>query len=318
VRDGDEVPVFRDEPLRAIVAYVQARLGAGAGEVRLAVLDPDHGRGRHAGEVVEVDGARWVHRPLRAWVDLAGRLGLRLRTPRPAAPPRVELRLERLDPAADWHAAPVDDPTEKYGADAPFARIAKLEDPDFLLDVADAVARIGLRPDARVLELGVNRGDVLALLAALVPGLATRGTLVGVDHCRSALAAARARFPGDNARFVAADLAGLAAQGLGRFDLVVAIDTLQSAGLDDRALLRQVVQHHLDPRGAVMIGAPNCRYLDGEVLHGARMKNFRQPELGLLIKDVAFYRKYLQQHGRTVHVTGKYEVLITAVPIGGA
>jgi hypothetical protein len=115
---------------------------------------------------------------------------------------------------------------------------------------------------------------------------------------------------------VAADLAAVAELELGRFDLIVAIDTLQSSGLDDRVLLRHLVQERLAPGGAVIFGLPNCRYLDGEVVHGARMLNFRQPELGLLIKDVAFYRRYLQQHGRTVYVTGKHEVLITAVKIG--
>lgn len=314
--EAPDAQVFRDEPLLEIVAHITARLATGASVVRLEVLDPDHGRGCYPGERVTVAGVVHVHRPLRVWVDLAARLGLRLLTPRAAEPPRVQLRLEPLD-AGDWHTEPVAEPTEKYGVDSSFARISKLEDPDFVLDVADAVERIGLTADARVLELGVNRGDTLALLDALVPGLAARGALVGVDHCRSALAAARARFPASGARFVAADLADLAGLELGVFDLVVAIDTLQSSGLDDRALLRHVVQRCLAPRGALLLGLPNCRYRGGEVVHGARMRNFRQPELGLLFKDVAFYRKYLQQHGRTVHVTGKHEVLITAVPIGG-
>lgn len=309
--DAPDPPVFRGESLLEIVAYLAARLAAGASALRIEVLDPDHARGHHAGERVLVDDVAYVHRPFRVWVDLAARLELRLLTPRPAAPPRVELRLERLDRAADWHAADVADPSEKYGVDSSFARITKLEDPDFVLDVADAVERVGLTAGARVLELGVNRGDLLALLDGLVPGLAARGTLVGVDHSRSALAAAQARFP--RGRFIAADLARLADLELGGFDLVVAIDTLQSSGLDDRALLRHVVQRCLAPRGAVLLGVPNCRYLDGEVVHGARMRNFRQPELGLVIKDVAFYRKYLQQHGRTVHVTGKHELLITGV-----
>ena len=54
--------------------------------------------------------------------------------------------------------------------------------------------------------------------------------------------------------------------------------------------------------------------IGGELSHGARMKNFRQPELGLVIKDIAFYRKYLQQHARQVFVTGNHYLLITAVP----
>lgn len=308
--------VVDQQPLLQILAHIKARLAAGAEVVRLEVLDPDHGRGRHAGERVTIAGIDHIHRPLRVWVDLAGRLGLRLMTPRPAEPPRIQLRLERLDPAADWHTTSRAPAPEKYGADSSFARINKLEDPDFVLDFTDAIERINPGPQARVLELGVNRGDALALLAALVPGLADRGQLVGIDHSRSALALAQARFPGNNARFFAADLAdlaGLAALDLGRFDLVLAIDTLQSSGLDDRALLRHIVQHLLTPRGAVLLGVANCRYLDGEVVHGARMKNFRQPELGMVIKDVAFYRKYLQQHARKVHVTGKHELLITAI-----
>jgi hypothetical protein len=164
-----------------------------------------------------------------------------------------------------------------------------------------------------VLALGCNTADELVLLAEVVPGLAAGGALVGVDHGEGALAVARARFPGPRHRFVAADLGALADLGLGRFDLALALGTLQSPGVDDRALLRRVVQDHLAPRGAVILGLPNCRYLDGELVHGARMKNFREPELGLLVKDVAFYRKYLQQHDRQVFVTGQHYLLVTAV-----
>ena len=84
-------------------------------------------------------------------------------------------------------------------------------------------------------------------------------------------------------------------------------------GVDDRALLRHVVQACLTPTGAVILGVPNCRYRDGELAHGARMRNFRQPELGLVIKDVAFYRKYLQQHDREVFVTGHHDLFVTGV-----
>lgn len=308
--DACTCAVFRDEPLPRILEHVQAQLAAGAACVCVEVLDPDLGRGRHAGELVRIGAEVWRHRSLRVWVDLAARLGLRLCTPRAATPPRICLRFERLAAEAAADAAG----PEKYGADSSFARICKLEDPDFVLDLEDALARVGLRPGARVLELGCNRGDLLAHLAERTPGHAA---LVGVDHSASALAVAQARLAGTGARLVAADLAGLAALDLGEFDLVVAIDTLQSSGLDDRVLLRTLVQRCLAPDGAVVLGLPNCRYRGGEVIHGARMRNFRQPELGLLIKDLAFYRKYMQQHGRTVYVTGKHELLLTAVKRGG-
>ena len=288
--------VFRDEPLRAIVAYVEAGAATGA-VVELRVLDPDRGRGCYAGE--QVDG--FVHRPWRVWVDLAERLGLRLATPR-VVDTLVHLRFEPLRRDA---APAAGEGTEKYGAASGFARVAKLEDPSFLIDLREALGRAHLGAAPRVLDLGVNTGDELELVYEVAPD----AQVVGVDHAASALAVARTRFPA--ATFLEADLAALGTLALGRFDLVLSIGTLQSAGLDDRALLRVLVQDHLAATGAVILGLPNCRYVDGEVAYGTRMKNFTQPELGLLVKDVAFYRKYLQQHHRQVFVTGKHYVFVT-------
>jgi SAM-dependent methyltransferase len=310
-------PVFRGEPLLAILAYVESQLAAGAELIALRALDPDRGRGCYAGELVELDGVDHVHRPLRVWLDLAERLGLRLLTPRSDGA-LIELRFERLDPRRRWQddrdAADATRPAiERYGRGSGYARIAKLEDPGFVIDLGEAVARARLGRRPRVLDLGVNTGDELAVVARVAPGC----EVVGVDHSGSALAVARTRYPGFT--FVEADLGALATLGLGEFDLVISLNTLQSPGIDDRALLRQLVQHQLAPRGAVILGLPNARYLDGELAYGARMKNFRQPELGLLIKDVAFYRKYLQQHDRQVFVTGKHTILVTGVaapPLG--
>lgn len=309
-------PVFRRESLVDIIAFVQAQLAAGAAALAFRVLDPDLGRGRYAGELVDHAGEPHVHRPFRVWVDLAERLGLRLCTPHADAG-LVRLRFEPLAPHTRWQdAAPEPEAdargaahatTERYGRGSAYARISKLEDPGFVIDLADALGRARLAPHPRVLDLGVNAGDELALIERSVPAI----ELVGVDHSASALAVARARFPAF--RFFEADVGALAALGLGTFDLVLALNLLQSPGIDDRALLRQIVQHHLAPRGAVILGLPNARYRDGELEYGARMKNFRQPELGLLVKDVAFYRKYLQQHGRQVFVTGKHYVLVTGV-----
>lgn len=288
---------FRTEPLLDVIRHLEA---AGGGAI--AVIDPDLGRGSYAGERT----AHGVHRPFRTWVDLAERLGMRLLTPRPLPPPLIELVFEPLDPAEKLRPA-ADDPTERYGAASAFARISKLEDPGFVVDLRDALDRVALAPGARILDLGVNTGDELGLLR----DLGITADLVGIDHSASALAVARTRFP--DATLIEADLATLPAHDLGRFDLVLSLGTLQSSGIDDRELVRRIVQDHLAPTGAVILGFPNARYVDGEVEHGTRMKNYTQPELGLLIKDVAFYRKYLQQHGRRVFVTGKYELLVTAI-----
>ncbi|HEU0030692.1 MAG TPA: class I SAM-dependent methyltransferase [Kofleriaceae bacterium] len=295
---------FTDEPLLAVIAHVTAELeAAGASEIR--VLDPALGRGHYTGERVVIDGVSYVHRAVAAWVELADRAGARVLVQR-VEPPAIELRFERLADAPAWSG----DGAEKYGTASGFARISKLEDPGFVLDVGDALARCALPAGARILCLGVNTGDEIALVRALAPDLAA--AFVGIDHSASALAIARDRFP--DAVFHEADVHVLAPLGLGRFDLVLALGTLQSAGIDDREVLRRVVQDHLATDGSVIVGVPNCRYLDGEVSSGARMKNFRQAELGLLIKDIAFYRKYLQQHHRQVFVTGTHYVLVTGIP----
>ncbi len=299
--------VFRREALVEIVRWMQAELAAGATLLEVSVLDPDRGRGWYAGELVE----EHIHRPYRVWIELADRLGLRMLTPRQGDQPLVTLRFERLDPSERLRAT-TEDATERYGTDSPFARISKHEDPGFVLDLADAIERTrrsGRGAGARVLDLGVNTGDELALMREL--GLRD-ARFTGIDHSASAIAEARVRFP--DVELHVADLNALESLGLGRFDLVVSIGTLQSPGVDDREVVRRVVQHHLAPEGSVFLGFPNCRYLDGELEHGTRMKNFRQPELGLLVKDAAFYRKYLQQHGKQVFVTGHHYLLVTGVP----
>ncbi len=295
-----------DAPLTAILDHVRAALDGGAAEITLVALDPDRGLGCFPGEPVVIDGVAYRHRPWRVWVELADRLDLHLGTPRPLAGPRIALRFTRRAP----RATPAPEPRERYGAASDFARASKLEEPGFILDFADAIARAGTTADARVLALGVNRGDELALVQRAVPGL-SGARMTGIDHSASALAIARARFP--EARLLEADLAHLDRLALGAFDLVLAIATLQSPGIDDRALLRTLTQHHLAPGAAIILGIPNGRYRDGELSHGARMKNFTQPELGLIVKDLAFYRKYLQQHRMQVYVTGHHELLVTGV-----
>jgi SAM-dependent methyltransferase len=305
-----------DTPMVELIAGLRRRLAAGERVLRVLALDPDLGRGCYPGERVMVAGReplRGLHRSWRVWLDLAGRLGLRMATPRRVDAATLELRLERLDERARWQAAEDVPASERYGRDSGYARISKLEDPDLVIDLDDALTRAGLPAAPRILELGVNRGDSLALIVALRPALVDAAEFVGVDHSASALALARERFAGPRRRFIAADVNALASLELGEFDLVLAMGTLQSPGVDDRALLRQIVQRQLAPTGALIVGVPNCRYLDGELLHGARQKNYSQPELGLVIKDIAFYRRYLQQHRRTVHVTGKHYLLVTAV-----
>lgn len=287
---------FTGEPLTAIVPFVAEILARGE-VAEIVVADPDHGAGMYAGEALGDS----IHRPWRVWVELADRLGARLGTPR-LADGEVALRFE---PLARDRVPERGEGRETYGTASGFARIHKLEDPGFILDLREALDRAELPAAPRVLAVGCNTGDELAIVYAA----AGDARVTGVDHSESAIVEARTRWPA--ATFHVADVTQ--PLGLGRFELVIALGMLQSGELDDRALLRRLVQDHLSPAGAVILGVPNCRYVDGEISFGARMRNFSQPELGLVIKDIAFYRKYLQQHHRKVFVTGRNYLFVTAV-----
>ncbi len=304
---------FVGESLFEIIEHIRARLCAGERVVTIRVLDPDLGRGLFPGERVEHVGRWYVHRPFRVWVDLAERIGMRLLTPHSAGGGLIELRFEVLQPSRGWQTGSFEH-RERYGVESGFGRISKLEDPGLILDVDDALRQISLEPDARILDLGVNTGDELTLLTTLRPELRGRASFVGIDHSPSAIAEARRRFPAENYRFIEADINHLDRLDIGTFDLIVSIATLQSPGVDDRELLRHLVQRRLTAKGALLLGIPNCCYVDGEQVHGARMKNFSEPELSLVIKDIAFFKRYLQQHKRQVRVTGRNYLIVTAVP----
>lgn len=295
-------------PWSAVLDRIRARL-ARDGRVDLLVRDPDADPGRWRGEAAEGEPP---HLGVRDWIDLAEGLSARLRTPRPdvgATPRTVLLTLDRLGDEADLHGR---DP-HRYARDGAFARVRKSALPGFLLPLSDALrfAR-GDEPDAagceRVLVVGCHHGDELAVLGASEPPVHPR-QVVGIDVREDALAIARERWP--DAAFLGADAGDLPAD-LGRFELIVAIAVLQSPELDGPAVLRSLVRDHATPAGGLVIGLPASRFRDGEVLWGARTRNFTQPDLSLVVRDLAGHRRYLHQHGYRTRIGGRYDLLLAA------
>lgn len=270
-------------------------------EVSFSVPDPDLGVGRYAGE----DGPAGPHRPWAVWTDLADLLDAHLLVGGRVAGDQVQLtlrrRTHRLDPGRD------------YSAGSEFARIDKLEDPTFLFTLVEALRRVSPPPLGRVLALGVGAGRELDALALAFPERPLE--VVGLDIDASALAAAQSRHPGFT--FRQQDIAALPPE-LGRFDLVLALSVLQSRSVPLDPVLRTVHRQHLTSGGGLVLGFPNARYSGGELSYGARLRNFERPDLSLLFADVAQVRRYLNKHGYKVFLTGKYEVLVTAIPAGAA
>ena len=118
-----------------------------------------------------------------------------------------------------------------------------------------------------------------------------------------------------NVSFYAHDANDLASLNLGEFDLIISVGTLQSSNLKFNSILASLVQNQLKRTGAMILGFPNCRWIDGEMVYGARVKNYSFSEMGLLYKDVVFAKKYLQQKKFRVTITGKEYIFITATSI---
>ena len=288
-------------PLVDLLDALRARRGQGTpGDIiEIDALDPDASARHFDGERVGPDRYRsWA-----GWAEVAEALDCALATPRAAPPGRVRVRLRILDRAATWHdAAPSGDP-EKYGTDSAFARIDKFEVPDFALSFRRALGYLKLPAAPDVLSVGVHQGDELA---AVDRAVGPAGRRVGVDHARSALAVARQRPPDPRFTFIEADLRAplpadeALATGV---DALIAINTLHSPALDGPAVFRRLIKAHLRPGGGVVLGFARCRYVEHQRRFGAEKP-------GQVLRDVAAYRRYLNQHGFTSMVLGKHTLVL--------
>jgi SAM-dependent methyltransferase len=299
------VQTFRHEPLIEVIRFLEVALTSQP-TITFRVVNPRLANGLYSGEFLEVAGQRYCYRPLRVYLELAERLGCHCYI-LSVDDVYLVLHFEKRDERNAWHLHGKGNYGEgnygegKYSATSDYQRVQKLEEASFLFDYLEALERTKVRSGLRVLDLGVNTGE--ELLAFDLLGV-SEVKVMGIDQEDSALALARQRFP--HYTFIQADLNDLGTLELGRFDLILSISTLQSPGVADRELLRQLVQGYLNPGASLILAFSNSRYADGELLFGSRLKNFRQAELSLLVKDLAFYKKYLQQHGFQVFITGKY------------
>ncbi len=283
--------------------------------VKFEVLNPDLGRGRYAGSLITIDGKNYRHRSYKAWSDLAELLFCRIMTPKIAAEHTVIICFEKLDLDSSFHKS--HDTEDKYGAGSPFYAIQKNEEPAFIVPYLRALEAVKIDKRERILSLGINRGDEFETIRSLIGDSAFGSkTFIGIDHSESAIKDARERFSSAKTLFYEKDLNDLDSLQLKRSDLIISIGTLQSPGINFKPFFMYLIQNHLNPDGAVILGFPNCRWMDGEMIYGAKAPNYNYSEQSLLYNDVMFCKRYLQQHKFRVTLTGKDYLFLTATKIG--
>ena len=280
------------------------------------VLNPDLASGRYAGETVVVEGRHYIHHSLKAWSSLAELLGYRMLMPKIRSEQLIAIRYEKLQPISSFHADTIEESTEKYGSLSIFSRINKLEEPTFAWHYLQALKAVNVAQRKQILNLGINKGyEFLSIEQMLSAEVCTSRIMTGVDYSASAIEKARHILPYPHIMLYCHDINDLGSLSLSRQDLVISIGTLQSPSINTKVLIMDLVQKHLSADGAFILGFPNARWIDGELIYGAKAPNYAYSEMSLLIKDIYWIKKYLQQHKFRVTITGKEYLFLTATKI---
>lgn len=282
--------------------------------IEFEVINPDSYSSMYAGNRVVLDDIEYIYRGYKTWIDLAQQLHTKMLTPQIYSKNSVLIRFEILNNDDSFHKQIVDK-EEKYGTESIFSQIHKNEESSFIYSYIQALQNANFNKRHRILNLGVNSGDEFEVITSMAENVKEL-ELVGVDYCKSAIKSAREKFSKyANISFFQHDINDLSSLDLGQFDLIISIGTLQSSNLEFNKLLMSIVQNQLKKDGAIILGFPNCRWIDGEMIYGARVKNYAFSEMGLLYKDVIFSKKYLQQKKFRVTITGKDYVFLTGTSI---
>ncbi len=305
---------FVNETMYEIVLYLENELKAD-NEIFIEVLNPDLEKDYYAGEKVIFEGKEFIYRSLKAWSDLAELLFCKLLIVELKAN-TIILKFKKLDKIDSFHKDINTEENEKYGEESTFFRINKNEEPAFLYAYMNALKNVKIEEKQNILNLGINKADEFELIKNLLDeDTFSKISLVGIDYSKSAIEFAQNRFPQENLTFYNHDINKLDELNLKKADLLISIGTLQSSGLNFKLLFMNLIQNYLEDKGSIILGFPNCRWINGETIYGAKAANYSYSEQSVLYKDVYFCKKYLQQKKYRVTLTGKNYLFLTATSI---
>ena len=303
---------FYDKDLLEIKEHIIDEL-KDSNEVSFEVLNPDFCDSVYSGTKVQVENKIMIYRSYKVWQDLANILKCKFLTPVFIDKHLVLIKYKKLDENISFHN--FDDDKEKYGIASEFAKINKNEEISFLHYYTQALQNVSFEKRIRILNLGVNDASEIDILKKLDCKFEEK-EVVGIDYSKSAIEFAQNKYKHlKNVKFYNEDINNLEKLELDKFDLIISIGTLQSSNLNFNETFMSLVQNHLKKDGAIVLGFPNSRWIDGELIYGAMIKNYTFSEMSNLYKDVVFCKKYLQQKKFRVMITGKEYIFLSATSI---
>ncbi|MFK5976581.1 MAG: class I SAM-dependent methyltransferase [Sulfurovum sp.] len=308
---------FTQESMQEIISTLQKKL-ENEDNISFEALNPDLASG-YAGAEIIIDDKLYLYRGYKSWVDLAQILKCKMLTPKESNYPFIRFSFVKLNSNDSFHSnKKPKDRDEKYGKESHFWQINKMQEPSFLYYYTQALNNVKISQRTDILDLGVNRGDEFEVIAnSMSSDEFDKLNLVGIDHSKTAIEYAQEKFKNNsNIEFFAHDINELETLNLNRFDLLISIGTLQSPSINFKPFLMSLVQNYLKKdNSALILGFPNSRWIDGEMVYGAKASNYAMSEMSLLYSDVIFCKKYLQQHKYRVTITGKEYIFLTATRI---
>lgn len=306
---------FTNESLYVIIKELKEQLKPLSNNevLEFTVLNPDRCESNYSGKTVLIGDKEYVYRSLKAYTDLCELLYCKMLLPIPKDDKTALMRFKKLNTTESFHKE--EQNSEKYGKNSIFAQIHKNEEPAFLMHYVQALNNININKRVRILNLGINSGDEFEVIQQHANNFESM-ELVGIDYSQSAIEEAKAKFTQKNITFIQHDINKLQELNLEKFDLIITIGTLQSSNIDFKRTFMNLVQNYLKRDGAMILGFPNCRWIDGEMIYGAKVKNYSFSELSLMIKDVHYCKKYLQQKKFKVTISGKNYLFLSATAIG--
>jgi 2-polyprenyl-3-methyl-5-hydroxy-6-metoxy-1,4-benzoquinol methylase len=224
----------------------------------------------------------------------------------------LTLNFKKLNTNCSFHQNRIKS-NEKYGVDSDFFNINKTDQFSFVYYYTKALEFIDIKNKQKILNLGINKGDEFDIIYNMLDSNELKNKdFIGIDYSNSIIEYAKKSFKNKNFNFICHDINSLEELKLDKFDLIISIGTLQSSNIDFKVVFMNLIQNYLQKDGAIILGFPNCRWIDNEMVYGAKAPNYNFSEMSLVIKDIYFCKKYLQQKKYRVTITGKDYIFLTA------
>jgi hypothetical protein len=305
---------FINEEMFEIIQYLENELKTN-NEISIEVLNPNIKDNVYAGEKIKIEDKEFIYRSYKSWSDLAEILFCKMLVIH-LYENTVILKFQKLNKFDSFHNDLNDEKNEKYGENSTFFRINKNEEPSFLYAYSNALKNVKIEEKRNILNLGINKADEFDVIKKLVDEeTLNQMNLVGIDYSKSAIEYSKTKFSEDNFVFYNHDINKLDELNLKKADLLISVGTLQSSSLNFKLLFMDLIQNYLEDKGSIILGFPNCRWINGEMIYGAKAANYSYSEQSVLYKDVYFCKKYLQQKKYRVTLTGKNYLFLTATSI---